>query len=150
MLQEVHAQCESAKPKGLPIYLRPDETGQLQKLRGEYPEGAQAAGENVGIPLHKLSDTEFEFNLPGHKPTWFLVKFSPQPGMRFLDSSGKELPLLRGYPNTIGVGSGKVMVVFERPMVMKLSYWVSLLSLVFCITLIYREKFRKILTRSTS
>ncbi len=90
------------------------EQSHFEQLRNDAqnsPYTTQAIG---GIPLKKISNQNYEFELPP-TPTWYLLKLAPQPGMKVLNESGQELPILKGMPHTIGLGQGKLHVVFTRP-----------------------------------
>lgn len=85
------------------------------------------------VPALKLPDGTLQIDLPA-EPTWFFLKWSPQPGTVLTDSIGHPLEFVRAVPGIIGRAQGRIHVTVQRTPLMKFSYGISLIFLfAFCI-----------------
>lgn len=131
--------CEKPKDdkKDFFVYLMAREEEKFIQLNKAFQSNDSDILNNKNIILKKISDHEYSFTLPKVN-SWYTLKLSPQPGMVIINQKGEEAATLRGFPYTIGVGSGEMRVIFKRTNVMWASYLISAISL-----LIFLVRFKR-------
>ena len=123
------------------LFVLPEDKLLMKTLEKNYPSAKNS--EERSISLFKLGEEEYQFDLP-EKHTWFFLKFAFQPGMNILNQSGESISLLKGLPGTLGIGSGRMKIRFEKTKIMITGYWLSAITFVaFILSLVMNKYFKE-------
>jgi hypothetical protein len=93
------------------------------------------SNENIGYTIKKTTAGSYEITSTSSTDQLFRIKLSYLPGVHLQDSEGHELPLFEALPGMVGVGHGKMYLVYEKTVWMYLGYLISLVSLILVICL---------------
>jgi hypothetical protein len=126
----------------LKVWVRNEDWAEVSSLHKDQVPERKTEGEQVRVS--KVGGGGYRIELPeSPDPSFYVIKLSAQPGMRFTDERGEVVRHWSTYPHTLIFAKGRVDLGFYPTTPMRVGHWVSVVALFgfLLIQLIFRRFF---------
>lgn len=89
---------------------------------------------------HNDSDSAFAITNLKAEERAYVVKLAPQPGLRFFDRQGNELPSIEAYPFVVVIAKGGFEIRYQRPILLWFGYCLSFIGLLLTLAIMRKSR----------